>query len=595
MNKAAIAALAAVVVLVIVGLRAADVLGSRTETLNTAESRAANLASILSHYIQEALAGGDAALRQLALHGRRIGGPAAPADDWIPSLASARAGLTGIGAISVVDREGIIRHSTQPVIVGQSRRDDYVVRQALSAPGDDLIVGTPVRAQVAPGGFLIPLGRRLTRADGTVDGAVVASFIPSAMREFFATVDIGARGTVSVFHPDGVVLFREPSPEDPLGQPARQNPVFVAASAGRPSGVLRAPLEPGGPVFLSAYQTGTATPLTVAVSVERSEVLAEWRRLVIAPAAVSGALLTLLVGTLVVLLRQTNAKVAAEQALVEARRLEAELLREANQRLEAALEREKSARRDAETASALKDQFLMTVSHELRTPLMAISGWARLLVDGFVNDNQKESALLTIERNALAQTRLIEDLLDMSRIISGKLRLDVHEVDIAAVVKDAVQTLGPAARAKEIAIKTAVDPAAGWLTGDAERLQQIVWNLLSNAVKFTPKGGRVDLTVSRRGSEVEIVVTDTGCGISADFLPHVFERFRQEDAGTTRRHGGLGLGLAIVRHLVELHGGSVMAQSDGQGRGATFRVSLPRGDARRTVDGAAGAIKAVRR
>ncbi len=243
--------------------------------------------------------------------------------------------------------------------------------------------------------------------------------------------------------------------------------------------------------------------------------------------------------------------------------------------LAAALEREQGARREAETASALKDQFLMTVSHELRTPLTAIYGWARMLVTGTMNEHQRGSALQTIERNARAQMHIIDDLLDVSRVMGGKLRLDIRSVDLAGVVRDAVETVRPAAHAKGMQIDVRIDEAAGAVAGDPERLQQVVWNLLSNAVKFTPAGGRVTASVHalRTGSEVEI--TDNGEGISAAFLPHVFDRFRQQDAGTKRRYGGLGLGLAIVKNLVEMHGGSVSAASEGSGRGATFRVRLP--------------------
>jgi len=250
-------------------------------------------------------------------------------------------------------------------------------------------------------------------------------------------------------------------------------------------------------------------------------------------------------------------------------------LADANARLTESLAAAQRARRETEAASRLKDEFLMTVSHELRTPLTAIHGWARMLSTGEIRDEQKRHALQTIERNARAQTQLIDDLLDVSRAISGKLRLDVGIADLPDVVDAAVESIRPAADAKEIRLETIVDPNAGPVSGDAARLQQIVWNFLTNAVKFTPKGGRVQVRVERVNSHVEIIVSDTGSGISPEFLPHVFERFRQEDAGTTRSHGGLGLGLAIVRHLTELHGGTVSAESGSAGAGATFRVRLP--------------------
>jgi signal transduction histidine kinase/CheY-like chemotaxis protein len=574
-RKLRIGALTLGVLLAIAGLRAADLWSARTDAIRAAESRAANLAIILGGYLGEAFAAGDASLRQLALHSRRVGGPSAPERSWGPSLASAKAGLTSISAITVVSNDGVIRHSTRPEIVGQSRRDDYIIRSSIGAPGDDLVVGTPFRTLRTPPLMIIPIGRRLLREDGTSDGAVVASFIPALPRRFFRRIDVGQRGTVWVFHPDGVVLFREPSTSDPIGESAKTNPLFIAASREGGSGALQAPVAADGRVMLSAFHSLSTPPLIVAVSLDRSEVLADWQNEVLMSAAGVIALALTLVATLMVLYRQMDAKVYAEQALAEAQQQESARLREANERLVSALERERIARREAEEASALKDQFLMTVSHELRTPLTAIYGWARMLVDGTMSDRQRDAAIRTIERNASAQTRLIDDLLDVAGVMGGKLRLDVQQVNIAAVVQSSVETITPAADAKGIRIETSVDPSAVRLSGDPERLQQIIWNLLANAVKFTPNGGRVRLTASRDGGDVRIVVSDTGIGISRDFLPHVFDRFRQEDAGTKRHYGGLGLGLAIVKTLVELHGGSVSAESAGERQGATFVVRLP--------------------
>ena len=229
----------------------------------------------------------------------------------------------------------------------------------------------------------------------------------------------------------------------------------------------------------------------------------------------------------------------------------------------------------AEEANSLKDEFLATVSHELRTPLMAVLGWAHLLRSNNLDEAGEQRALETIERNARAQQQLIEDLLDVSRIITGKLRLDVRPVTPEAFIAAAVESVRPAANAKEIELKIITDPNIGSISGDAGRLQQVVWNLLSNAIKFTPRGGRAELKLLRTSSHVEISVTDSGQGIKKDFRPYVFERFRQADMKTTRAHGGLGLGLAIVRQLVELHGGTVGVTSEGEGKGATFTVKLP--------------------
>jgi PAS domain S-box-containing protein len=231
--------------------------------------------------------------------------------------------------------------------------------------------------------------------------------------------------------------------------------------------------------------------------------------------------------------------------------------------------------REAQEASRLKDEFLATVSHELRTPLTAILGWAHMLRTGQVNGDSAARAFETIERNARAQSQLIEDLLDVSRIITGKLRIDVRVVDPNSFIEAAVEAVRPAAEAKGVRLQKVMDTGVVSVSGDPVRLQQVVWNLLSNAIKFTPRGGRVQVRLERVNSHVEVSVSDTGAGIPADFLPHVFDRFRQADQKTTRHHGGLGLGLAIVRHLVELHGGTVKAESEGEGRGATFTVLLP--------------------
>jgi PAS domain S-box-containing protein len=240
-----------------------------------------------------------------------------------------------------------------------------------------------------------------------------------------------------------------------------------------------------------------------------------------------------------------------------------------------ALAREKEARLEAEAANRLKDEFLSTLSHELRTPLTAIIGWSKLLIQGDVDPDKQSVALETIVRNSQAQGQLINDLLDVSRIITGKLHLNFGPCQLQPIVEAAIESIRPTAEAKGVKVKALFEPRVGLVSGDADRLQQVVWNLLSNAVKFTRSGGLVEVRFQRNNSHVEIVVSDSGEGIKADFLPHVFERFRQADGSTTRAHGGLGLGLAIVRHLVELHGGRVSAASAGEGKGATFTVKLP--------------------
>jgi signal transduction histidine kinase len=286
--------------------------------------------------------------------------------------------------------------------------------------------------------------------------------------------------------------------------------------------------------------------------------------------------------------RQRQALLHAQQELEDRVRARTRELAEANlllreevderKRIEAErlvlLESEQRARADAEAVNRLKDEFLATLSHELRTPLNAILGWSFLLTSGKTDNAMMERAIVVIRNNALAQSQLIEDILDVSRIIGGKLRLKLGRVHMREVIEAALDSVSLAAQAKALTIERQIEEIDP-IVGDQDRLQQIVWNLLSNAVKFTPREGRVALRLQRRGDEVVLAVEDTGIGIPEHFLPFVFDRFSQADGGATRRHGGLGLGMAIVRYLVELHGGTVKAESPGENLGTTFTIVLP--------------------
>ena len=267
--------------------------------------------------------------------------------------------------------------------------------------------------------------------------------------------------------------------------------------------------------------------------------------------------------------------VAAQAAIaIDNARMYEDAQRAAEDR-KAQLDSERAARNSAERTSDIKDEFLATLSHELRTPLNAILGWSKILRTGAKDANDLAKGLEAIERNARAQTQLIEDLLDMSRITSGKLRLDIQPVRPAAFIEEAVDTVKTAADTKEIRLEKVLDPSVGPISGDPVRLKQVVWNLLSNAIKFTPHGGRVRVTLERANAYVEISVADTGCGVKPEFLPHLFERFRQADSSSTRQHSGLGLGLSIVKTLVDLHDGTVHAASPGVDQGTTVTVRLP--------------------
>ena len=239
------------------------------------------------------------------------------------------------------------------------------------------------------------------------------------------------------------------------------------------------------------------------------------------------------------------------------------------------LVREREARTEAEEANRLKDQFLATLSHELRTPLNAILGYARMLRTNAIPAAKRDRAIEIIERNALAQNQLVEDLLDISRITTGNVRLDTHPLRMADPLQDALENIRPAAEAKHITIELDIDPLAGVVNADAARLQQVFWNLLANAVKFSLDGGRVSVTLEQDQGAIRTTISNSGIGIAPAFLPYVFDMFRQADGGFTRQYGGLGLGLAITKQLVDLHGGTITAASDGPGCGATFTVVVP--------------------
>ncbi len=297
----------------------------------------------------------------------------------------------------------------------------------------------------------------------------------------------------------------------------------------------------------------------------------------------------------------TQVAVAYENARLytEAQRHADELQQEIAERKQAEeararmLIREQSARAEAEQANRTKDEFLATLSHELRTPLTAILGWSQLLQKNDFDQEHIARALETIERNARSQSQLIDDLLDVSRIITGNLRLDVHTLELVPIIEAAIDSMRPAAEVKAIQFEVTLDRTASLVSGDTSRLQQVVWNLFSNAVKFTPEGGRVEVRLERTAEgQAQLTVSDTGQGINPQFLPFIFDRFRQADGTTTRKHGGLGLGLAIVRHLVELHGGTISVHSDGEGQGATFTIVLPLKVARPGFD-AGGELSSV--
>lgn len=574
-TKPLVLAFAASILVAVAAMLVLDLWWRHERAVAAAHSRAANLTIALSEYVGSTFALADASLRQLVIHGSRVGGPDAPEADWLPILRATDLALPGSGSVSVTDASGVIVHSTLDEIVGQQRRGSFLFQHLAITDTDQMVIDEPFASPLHEGQYVLPVGRRLEGPGGRFAGTVVSVLLPDAFQRVFKTVDVGPNGRVEVFHRTGIVMFREPSPANPIGQQAGDHPLVRRALAEPGLGRARGQIEENGPGYISAFRSQPDAPFIVAVSLSEQDALADWRAQVQSSLLGFSLFAATLAGIVFLLFRQVDARLAAEHALADAQRLETERLRDANDRLEEALAREQQARADAETASRLRDEFLMTLSHELRTPLNAILGWSRMLAGGALTGEQQTRAIETIERNARAQTRLVEDLLDVSRAVTGKLRLEIDEVDVGAVVHASAETLRPAIAARGLSFDTRVAPQLPSMLADRERLQQVVWNLLSNAIKFTPTGGSIRVDVERAGEGIEIRIEDTGKGIAPDFLPHIFERFRQADAGTRREATGLGLGLSIARYLVELHGGTLIGESAGEGRGTTFRVYLP--------------------
>jgi signal transduction histidine kinase len=448
-----------------------------------------------------------------------------------------------------------------------------------------LVTGAVARKYVTA--ILVPV-----RRDDVVRGVLIVAIEPRVWLDLFTKYPLGPGATIAVLDQDGIITVRTLNPEQSLGK--RLSAALTQHASRATEGTYRNPGGLEGQTFYSAFARTRVAGWTVATGVPAAGVERELRASVIAMTAGAGVMALLAVGLALTFGRRIAGPVIALASSVrrfgggeppapmvnpgvdEVREV-ARAFEDAAAELGAREAALRESREQAEAASRSKDEFLAVLSHELRTPINAVYGWARMLREGTLPPATQRRALEVIERNAAAQVRLIEDLLDISRIVSGKMRLEVRPVDVGKAIDGALDAVRHAADVKEIRIDTAIDASAGPVTGDADRLQQVVWNLLSNAIKFTPQGGCVRVRLARAGARVEIVVTDTGAGIDPALVPHIFERFRQGDSTSTRAHGGLGLGLALVKHIVELHGGTVRAESAGEGRGATFTVSLPPG------------------
>jgi signal transduction histidine kinase/ActR/RegA family two-component response regulator len=417
--------------------------------------------------------------------------------------------------------------------------------------------------------------------DGRVRLALGARVRSDSLGAILRQQQVPPNGAVSLVDGDHRTIARTRQEEQYVGTTV--NTAFIELMSRISEGSWHTDTRDGTPVY-AAFSRSPLTGLTVGLALPREEVDGPIRRILwtlaaawIAVLAV-GAGLGLALGQRIARAMQSaslSAMALARGEPVTPRPSRVAEIDDLAQGLRLAAETLHARNRERDEASRLKDEFLMTVSHELRTPLTAIYGWARMLSTGQIRDGQRPRAIDAIERNAAALQQLVNDLLDVSRVVSGKLRLDIEAVPLPDVVGAAIDAIRPAAHAKNISVVTTVGDGELVVSGDSGRLQQVVWNLLSNAVRFTPPGGRIDVLVDRAGSDVAVTVRDTGPGVDAVFLPHVFERFRQGVAGTTRVHGGLGLGLAIVRHLVELHGGMAEVLNNTPPPGATFRITLP--------------------
>jgi signal transduction histidine kinase/CheY-like chemotaxis protein len=491
-------------------------------------------------------------------------------------------------AVSLMDPRGVPLMNTRvPFGTPLPKRliGDALVARAV-ATGRPVV--TPLIRSAITGrfttGIIVPV-----RRDGTVQYLLRVAIEPRIWLDLFGQYPMAPGATITVLDQDGLIIARTLNPEQWIGRPP--SPALAQRARSASEGTFRNPGGLEGRAFYSAFSRSAVAGWTVATGVPADIVNAELRAAVTAMTAGATLVTALAVGLAIFIGRRIAAPVVAladsvrrfgagepptplSNAGVREVREVARAFEDAAAQLGAREAALRESQAQAEAANRTKDEFLAVLSHELRTPINAVYGWARMLRDGTAAPAQVARGLEIIERNASAQVRLIEDLLDISRIVTGKMRLDVRLVDAAHAIEAALDAVRHAAEVKEIRLESVLDPRAGPVAGDPDRLQQVVWNLLSNAIKFTPRHGRVQVRLARVGSHVEIVVADTGAGIDPALLPYIFDRFRQGDSTSTRTHGGLGLGLALVKHIVELHGGTARAESAGEA-GATFTVLLP--------------------
>jgi signal transduction histidine kinase/ActR/RegA family two-component response regulator len=549
-RKVVIGLVTALVLAALIGLRGTDLWSRRRQILAGGDRRAENSARILAGYVRQTFSAADAALRQLAIHNQRVGGPGASPAEWDATLQAARVGLTGVAAISLVDANGIIRHSTQPAILGQSRRDQFVFTRLAADTADRLVADLPFRASVPNRAFIIPLARRITSKTGTFDGIVVASFYPDSLRDFFRNVDVGREGSVTVFHDGGVVMFREPSDSNPIGEQAAGSPLFEAAKRSRDVGHYRGRTDARGPILRTAFHSLDEQRIIVAVSLSEPELLADWNRDLKTSVAAAVLVTLAALGFLMLLYRQMDIRQAAEEALIRSQRLES------------------------------LGQLTGGVAHDFNNLLTVILGNVSLLKTSGTGELAGDESLGEIERAARRAAQLTRQLLAFAR----RQPLLPRVVDLAQAVSSAQPMLERVVGDEaEFRIVPAAEPYLANV--DPVQIETALLNLCINARDAMPRGGTLVIETGKvvldedyaradgdvtPGRYVFIAVSDTGGGIQPEHLPRLFEPFF-----TTKGPGkGTGLGLSMVYGFVKQSGGHVKVYSE-VGRGTSVKLYFP--------------------
>ncbi|MEP6493242.1 MAG: ATP-binding protein [bacterium] len=544
--------LAAALFAMLVVVRAIDLRAQREQLLRGGDRRAANLAVVLTGYLEQAFAAVDASLRQLSLHSERIGGSSASAAEWNPALLSARAALRVVGSISVVDSTGVIRHSTQPAILGQSRSDRYVFRRLVTDTTSALITDPPFRIVTGTHAYMIPLARRLTTSRGRFSGIIVATFVPDELREVFRSVDVGQHGEVTVFHRDGVVVFREPSDSNPIGELAEQQPTFEAARRVGASGVFQTQAAANGPTLRTAARSLADRGLILTVSLDEDELLDEWRRDTVTTIAVALVLAFALVAIIVLMFREMDIRAAAAETLSQSQRLES------------------------------IGRLTGGIAHDFNNLLGVILGNAELIKEGLGTETVEETheSAIQIERAAHRGAALIRQLLAFAR----RQPLQPRITDLAALVRESKPMLDRVL-GEDVALRTNAGSQQFPANVDPVGAESALLNLCLNARDAMPNGGTIDIDLSsvivdaqyaRANSEatpgryVVVSVSDSGGGIPDEHLAHLFEPFY-----TTKGLGrGTGLGLSSVYGFVKQSSGHAKVTSE-MGRGTTVKLFFP--------------------